>query len=883
LDHGSATPADDSLGPPVPVGGRWPLRGREKQLRRALEALESGRGGVLVGDPGVGKTRLAQEVLETARRRGHPVRWAVATPAARTIAFGALAHLLPTPTRGGGSRLSLLQRALAALAELGSGRRLVLGVDDAHLLDDSSSALVHLSASAANVLVVATTRADTEAPERVIALWKDGWAERIELHPLAETDMTDLATEILGGGIDHVTRHLLWRATMGNPLYLRELLLSGLDGGQIRRSAGLWRWRGPLRAGPRLAEVVRGRLGDMGAELREALEVVAVAQRLELSLVERLCGEELLREAERKGAVAIARDGRRSVVEVAHPLYAEVLRQGISQHRVERIMGRLAAALEATGTRRRDDLLRSCDWRLQARLPVPDDALLAGATRAREAGDWRLVGRLLAAVSREGASNDARMVLGDALLSAGRAAEAETVLAGIDVFALPAGAAAEATVLMIENLAFRLGRPADAERLLHRLAGGSSGAPAWLPYCRAQLALLRGDVASALAALPAEPDAGPPVVALLTMAAVIAHSGDVEPALALLDRALMAEEQPTAFAIRQRILADRMLYAILGGYFEQAPVESVYAASVPGEDRRGLWFNAGLSGLKALVRGDAAAARRWAAEIAGLAAASPAVSGPGLAVGHSVRARLLALVGEAREATAALAAMESARAPVMGLFDGETARARCAVAAADGDVRLAQTIALDAAGQALELGQHAMAVLHAYDAACYGQVAGAAELVEGIAGRLHGPLLPVMAQHVIAWRRSDADALDAASRAYAAAGAYLPAAEAAVVATRLHQEAGRRSAAALSGVRAAELAERCAGCRSPVLELSPRSSPLTPREVQVARLAARGLGNGQIAGRLGISTRTVETHLQHAYEKLGVKDRARLGDAFGPL
>src|SRR4029077_496593 len=129
-----------------------------------------------------------------------------------------------------------------------------------------------------------------------------GWADRIELHPLTRGEMTDLTAEILGGGIDHATDHLLWQATLGNPLYLRELLLSGLDGGQLRRSAGLWRWRGPLRAGHRLAEVVRGRLGDMGAELLGALEIVAVAHRLELPLVEQLSGEGLLEEAERKGA-----------------------------------------------------------------------------------------------------------------------------------------------------------------------------------------------------------------------------------------------------------------------------------------------------------------------------------------------------------------------------------------------------------------------------------------------------------------------------------------------------------------------------------------------------------------------------------------------------
>lgn len=95
----------------------------------------------------------------------------------------------------------------------------------------------------------------------------------------------------------------------------------------------------------------------------------------------------------------------------------------------------------------------------------------------------------------------------------------------------------------------------------------------------------------------------------------------------------------------------------------------------------------------------------------------------------------------------------------------------------------------------------------------------------------------------------------------------------------MHQEAGRRTAAAVSGTRAAGLVERCAGCRTPVLQGGLRPSPLTARELQVARLAAQRLSNRQIGARLGISTRTVETHLQHTYDKLGVADRSRLAAA----
>jgi DNA-binding CsgD family transcriptional regulator len=54
---------------------------------------------------------------------------------------------------------------------------------------------------------------------------------------------------------------------------------------------------------------------------------------------------------------------------------------------------------------------------------------------------------------------------------------------------------------------------------------------------------------------------------------------------------------------------------------------------------------------------------------------------------------------------------------------------------------------------------------------------------------------------------------------------------------------------------------------------------LTPSEAEVARLAASGLKNREVAAQLGISTKTVEAHLARAYAKLGVQSRAQLARA----
>jgi DNA-binding CsgD family transcriptional regulator len=51
---------------------------------------------------------------------------------------------------------------------------------------------------------------------------------------------------------------------------------------------------------------------------------------------------------------------------------------------------------------------------------------------------------------------------------------------------------------------------------------------------------------------------------------------------------------------------------------------------------------------------------------------------------------------------------------------------------------------------------------------------------------------------------------------------------------------------------------------------------LTPAELRVARLAAGGLANREIARTLVVSVKTVETQLGHAYAKLGIRSRSEL-------
>nr|WP_308207212.1 ATP-binding protein [Mycolicibacterium pulveris] len=162
-----------------------PLAGRDGELTAIRHALGGGgntAGVVIVGSAGVGKTRLAREVLARAERAGERTNWIVGTESARALPLGAFTALLGDAMADPMANVRRVINSFVAQQQRG---RVLIGVDDAHLLDGLSAHVVHQLAQSRGARLVVTVRSGADEPDAVTALWKDGLLARLDLEPLS--------------------------------------------------------------------------------------------------------------------------------------------------------------------------------------------------------------------------------------------------------------------------------------------------------------------------------------------------------------------------------------------------------------------------------------------------------------------------------------------------------------------------------------------------------------------------------------------------------------------------------------------------------------------------------------------------------------------------
>jgi DNA-binding NarL/FixJ family response regulator len=874
------------------MGATWPFVGRQEELVLLAQAMRDPTVGglVLAGPVGVGKTRLALEALTRVDPAVYVTRRAVATQATRPLPFGALAPLLPAELPAASDRVNLLRLAADALVAVAGTRRLVLAIDDAHLLDELSAALVHQLVRAAAAFALVMVRSGEPTPEPISALWRNRLVERVDLAELLRPDVEQVLVEHLGGPVDGMTLARLWQASRGNALLLRELVAAGRGAGALQRVEGVWCWQGPWVLAPRLVELLEQRLGQLDPGEREVLELLAFADPIGPDLLSQLAPAQAVEAAEAKGLCWAEPLGRRVLVHLAHPLYGEVLRRGTPVLRARRRQRQLAEVVEQTGARRADDWLQVATWRLASGTATSPKVLLAAARRAWALLDLPLAERLARAAFDAGDELQASEILWRVLGVQGRNDEAEQLLARLANAPVSDQERGKLTIaqayvywgqgqidagltllddtvarttaqqlrdelhaLQVVMLAYvgHYQRAADlADELLDRRdLRGPLRAPAY--YAKGLTQLFSGQTAQAI-------DSFDRAVAVPGLAAEVPWLG--ETARACRCQAQLLEGQLAAAAAD----AEAAYQAALGSGWDMAIALACLgrgqACRARGQLQQSLrWLREGLAAL----RGDRSIGFLWA----------PVVLGE---LAHTA-----ALLGDQAAASHALAEADATLLRGSGIHRLWVDLARPWVTAAGGDRTAAIQQALQIATALQEAGALVYEATVLHDTARLSAAGKVADRLGELAQASSNPLIGCYAAHAAAQVAHDSVELERISKDLEAMGALLLAAEAAAEASRAYRRAGRSDSARRAGGRAAALAAQCEGAATPALQAL-QAPELTPREWEIVRLAASGLTNEDIAKRLVVSVRTVHNHLHQAYAKLGVHRRTELAAVVGP-
>lgn len=373
---------------PTEIEQMWAVTARQGELR-AIDSALTDRGGVLLtGTTGVGKTRLLAASLQHAAAEGRTV---VAVGGAGGPETGCAENFC--------SLAECLDRLESVRRHSDPARRTVVGFDDAHLVDESAAHRLYRLTASGRVTVAATARRDAALPTGMDKLWVERLVERLEVLPFARDVVSSILRSRVGGPVDSPTLERLWATTRGNALILHELVEYALTDGSLRRVDGHWHWDGlPERPPERLADIVCLRLRDLTPEEQELVNVLAVVGQVEYGLAERLGLARAAETLDERGLVQIEYSGRRVGIRLTEPLTGAVVADRMSGLTAQRLRLQLADAIEATGARREDDVVRMATLRMAAgRVPEPA-VLLAAARTAAHRRDFPLTERLCRSV-----------------------------------------------------------------------------------------------------------------------------------------------------------------------------------------------------------------------------------------------------------------------------------------------------------------------------------------------------------------------------------------------------------------------------------------------------------------------------------------------------
>lgn len=427
---------------PTPVQARPPLVGRDAERADLVEAVVGGRHLLIEGPAGVGKSRIAEEVVSAPELRHRALDRLLACAGTSEVALAAMLPLIAGRVTHDGLGSQLEWYLGRWRSRRNSASPTLVWLDDAHHLDEVSAALIRQAVTSGDIQLFGTARVDEAVPDDLVALLVDGTVGRVHLLPLDPAASRRLATLCTPTPTSATRAERIARLAAGYPLFVRELALSP-DPGTLPPD-------GPGRA------VLRARLDRLPAGVRRAAELVALAQPVPAALLEHRAHQ---LEVLRRDGLLVTHEV--DLVRLDHPLQTEWLVHGLGAARVECYRELVERATAAPGL---VDPLLVLEWQLGARQRLVSAEAARAVRLALARTDLRAARRLLAHV----AGQQRELLLGQTLAIEGDLDRGLELLERVRAEASDPALRVEAASLLVRHLGLTRNDPARAHEVLDR-------------------------------------------------------------------------------------------------------------------------------------------------------------------------------------------------------------------------------------------------------------------------------------------------------------------------------------------------------------------------------------------------------------------------------
>ncbi|VXC05568.1 LuxR family transcriptional regulator [Arthrobacter sp. 9V] len=317
----------------------------DSEVQRILDFVARGIGVRVVGAPGSGKTTVLRSVTSNLEKSGVSVHFMGGLRTHRTIPYAAIKGL-GLDVRPG--RSGVLDIADVLSSQLAKPGKHLLVVDDLHLVDSESLAVLEAVRRRSDCPVVATAPETWAFSRGQLAVLNSGREAHLQLDPLHYEQVHVLIAQILGAPADADTTARILTKSAGNPRLIVRIAETASLSNLLVLKDKQWTMSADTLWNEHLRGTLEALLAELSADELTALHIMAILGTARVDVLHKVVHPDALEGLERRGFLSVLADHHNgSIAAISPPVIADYFRGSKNVRDRKLLRSKIAGLLEA--------------------------------------------------------------------------------------------------------------------------------------------------------------------------------------------------------------------------------------------------------------------------------------------------------------------------------------------------------------------------------------------------------------------------------------------------------------------------------------------------------------------------------------------------------